>query len=178
MVTLRVLKLGTKCRDRATGLEGTLTHWFLNMGQEITYLFQPKLLDENGQPVKKLVVVEERLEINGDQDFEQVEIPFEILGTTVTNESSGFTGMGVEFIRHINGCFHVVIQPEGVVPGKNTPIKQCDFDLRECVGEYVPQLSEVELAESKVERPSPTGDAFDRESRFTSSLPGRAFSDE
>jgi hypothetical protein len=159
---LRVLKLGTECRDLATKLEGTLTHWTLDMGKGVMYLFQPKGLDEDGQPVKKLFLCLERLE-GVENEFEEVDVPFEILGTQVTNKPSGFTGMATEFVRHVNGCFHVVIQPAGRLSKKNVPIAARDFDLRECTGKMIPQLKESELRESKAKRPSPTGDSFLRE---------------
>jgi len=159
---IRVLKLGTVCRDKATNLEGTLTHWSITMGKTIGYLFQPKGLDENCQPVQKLCFERERLEVD-DSCFETVDVPFEIIGTIVTNKSSGFTGMAIEFIRHINGCFHVVIQPEGISPKTKIAIKKCDFDLRDCAGEKITELSERELAKSKKVSPSPTGDTFEHD---------------
>jgi hypothetical protein len=58
-----------------------------------------------------MYLCEERLDI-GENDFEMVEVPFEVFGTQVTDKASGFTGMATLFIRHINGCFHVEIQPE------------------------------------------------------------------
>ncbi|MFZ2038859.1 MAG: hypothetical protein WAV11_02895 [Minisyncoccia bacterium] len=155
----RVLKLGTICRDKATGLNGTLTHWIIDMGRKVGYLFQPKKLDENGQPVPCLYLVEERLEIK-ESDFEIVEIPFEILGTTVTAKASGFTGMAIEFIRHINGCFHVVIQPSGLCEKTGAPIERHDFDLRECTGRKIIELKEAELERSKKKSPSPSGYGF------------------
>jgi len=159
---LRVLKLGTECKDRATGLEGTLTHWALGMDKSIIYFFQPMGLDEDGQPVKKHLLCTERLE-GIDGQFEEVEVPFEILGTQVTNKPSGYNGMAIEFVRHVNGCFHVVIQPSGMLAKKNTPVLPRDFDFRECIGEKIPVLGEAELKESKARRPSPTGDSFHRE---------------
>ncbi len=166
---IRVLKLGTVCRDKATKLEGTLTHWSITMGKTIGYLFQPKGLDENSQPVQKLCLEKERLNFK-DIDFEAVEVPFEILGTTVTSKSSGFNGMAVEFIRHINGCFHVVIQPEGISPKTKIAIKKCDFDLRDCAGEKITELSERELAKSKQVSPSPTGDTIEHDISQGSSM--------
>ena len=156
---ITVLKLGTVCLDVATKLQGTLTHWVLDMDQRVQYLFQPYGLDEDGRPVRKLFLGPGRLEVT-PSDFEEVEVPFEILGTTVTAKASGFTGMGVEFVRHINGCFHVTIQPTGVSPKTKTPIDKLDFDLRECTGPHVVELPEPELKKSRQDRPSPTGDTF------------------
>jgi len=151
---MRVLKLGTECRDKATGLIGTLTHWKVDMGQNVLYVFQPKGLDEEGQPVNRLFFEKERLEVS-EECFEEVSVPFEILGTVVTDKPSGFTGMAVEFIRHLNGCFHVVIQPKGFIKKKGNPIQKLDFDLRQCKGKEITKLSEPELRESKEKKPSP-----------------------
>jgi len=158
---IKVLKLGTVCRDKATKLEGTLTHWVIDMGQRVYYLFQPKGLNDDCQPLSKLFFEGERLDIK-ESDFEIVDVPFEIIGSTVTNKSSGFTGMAVGFIRHINGCFHVEIQPEGTSPKTKMPIRKCDFDLRDCIGDKIVELPKPELAESKVRTPSPTGDTVER----------------
>jgi hypothetical protein len=105
------------------------------------------------------VQTQERLIVSPEK-FEEVEIPFEILGTTVTNKASGFSGMAVEFIRHINGCFHISIQPEGVLKATNTPICKAEFDLRECSGKMIAKMDEEQLKKSKVKNPSPTGDTF------------------
>lgn len=157
---IRVIKLGTECKDRATELAGTVTHWNCNMDQHVLYLFQPKGLDEEGQPIKKLGLETSRLDVT-DKDFEEVEIPFQILGTTVKNVPSGFTGMAIDFVRHINGCFHVTIQPKGTLPKKGCPIRANQFDLRECCGEMITELSQEELARSKRTNPSPTDDIFE-----------------
>lgn len=159
MRTLRVLKLGLVCEDKAIGLQGTLTHWIVNMGGGVRYLFQPKGLDEEGQPVQRLCLEEERMKIK-PEDFEMVEVPFDILGTEVTDKASGFKGMAVEFVRHINGCFHVIVQPKGMHPVKKVPIKPYDFDLRQCTGPKIVELDKAALAKSKKDHPSPTGDSI------------------
>jgi hypothetical protein len=150
------LKLGTVCKDRGTGLTGTLTHWVLDMDKSVQYVFQPKGLDSNGQPLDHLLLSVARLFVN-ESDFEEVDVPFEILGTEVADDASGFTGMAVDFIYHINGCFHVAIQPQGVVERTKAPIRKCEFDLRRCSGEKIIKLTEPELAESIERKPSPTG---------------------
>ncbi len=155
---IKALKLGFVTKDKATGLKGTLTHWGIGQDKAIKYLLQPKGLDDKGQPVSKLALEKERLEFT-EGDFEIVDVPFEILGTKVTNDPSGFKGTAVRFMRHINGCFHVVIQPEGRLKN-NEPIEFNDFDLRECSGKMIPKLSEKELKDSKQETPSPTKDKF------------------
>ena len=173
---LRVLKLGTECIDKATQLKGTLTHWIVDMGERVDYLFQPEGLNEEGQPLKRLFICLERLKVKED-DFEIVEVPFQILGTQVKNKASGFSGMAISFIRHINGCFHVTIQPSGRLKVKNTPIEPVDFDLRGCTGKAITQLSADEKKKSEEQNPSPTSDTFDRGSivKPESSLPTRRF---
>ncbi|MCX6790110.1 MAG: hypothetical protein NTV60_01120 [Candidatus Kaiserbacteria bacterium] len=155
MKRVQVLKLGTTCEDRATGLKGTLTHWIIQMSGVIDYVFQPKGLDENGQPFKKLYLCLDRLSVK-EGDFEMVDVPFEILGTQVTDKASGFNGMAIAFIRHINGCFHVDIQPKGTVPKTGAPISSHDFDLRSCTGKKIIELSKPALEKSRVEKPSPS----------------------
>lgn len=154
MRRVRVIRLGTECRDKAIDLAGTITHWLINMSGKVDYLFQPRGLDEAGQPFKKLYLCEERLSVKKG-DFEEVEIPFEILGTQVTDKASGFTGMAVQFIRHINGCFHVEIQPRGV-SSKGVPINSNDFDLRGCAGKAIRVMTKEEQEKSERETPSPT----------------------
>ena len=156
---LRVLILGTLATDKATGLEGTLTHWIVNMGQHVDYLLQPKGLDDMGRPMHKIRLEAERLMVTKEQ-FTEVEIPFEILGTIVTNKASGFTGMATAFIRHINGCFHITVQPAGLLEKTRSPFTQAEFDLRECEGEMIPKLTNEELATSKADRPSPADGEF------------------
>lgn len=151
---IRFVKLGIVCVDKATGLKGMLTHWIMNMSHTIDYIFQPKGLDEDGQPVPKILLDLQRLKV-ADEDFEMVDVPVEILGTEVEDKASGFKGMAVEFIRHVNGCFHVAIQPPGFSSKTKTAIKKCEFDLRQCAGAKIVELSKKELEASKCERPSP-----------------------
>lgn len=152
---LKVRKLGIVVVDKATELSGMLTHWVVGMGKSVRYIFQPKGLDEGGQPVDRIFLDEERLEIHHEDGFETVEVPFEILGSVVTDEASGFTGMAVEFVYHVNGCFHVVIQPKGFSSKTGAAIRMGEFDLRLCTGPMITELSERELKKSRKERPSP-----------------------
>ena len=160
----KTIKLGAVCVDRATGLTGTPTHWVLDMDKRVEYVFQPNGLDSNGQPLDHLILGLARLDVNYS-DFEEVDVPFEILGTEVTDMASGFTGMAVDFIFHINGCFHVAIQPWGVVQRTKLPIRKCEFDLRRCRGEKIIELSEAELAESIEKESSSTGNSLSSKSQ-------------
>lgn len=156
MKKIKVIKLGTVCTDKATELSGTLTHWVIGMDGQILYLFQPKALDENGQPVVHILLEQKRLN-HEKEDIETVVVPFEILGTIVTDKASGFTGMAVSLMMHINGCFHVYIQPKGLNEKTNSPIQKNDFDIRSCEGEMIKKMSEEKLKESKKKTPSPSG---------------------
>lgn len=155
MKTVKVLKLGTTVHDKATRLPGMLTHWLMNMSGTVEYLFQPHGLDEEGQPLKRLYLCLARLEVK-ESDFEEVEVPFEILGTEVASSASGFKGMAIVFIRHLNGCFHIEIQPSGRSAKTGAPIGACEFDMRECIGEMIPKMDEQERKKSIKEKPSPS----------------------
>ena len=147
----RVYKLGSVCRDKATGLKGTLTHWMMDMSGDVHYLFQPKGLTDERQPIEALCLNRARILSCPE---ETVEVPFKILGSKVTDKASGFTGMAIAFIRHLNGCFHVEIQPSGTLPSKK-PILAREFDLRGCVGKEVAVLTAAEKKASVQKNPSP-----------------------
>jgi hypothetical protein len=155
MKKVKVIKLGTVCKDKATELTGTLTHWGYNMSGHIQYILQPKALGDDGQPVDSLCLEEDRLIVK-KEEYELIEIPDEILGSIVTDRASGFTGMAVNFMRHINGCFHVYIQPSGLNAKTNQPIRRADFDLRSCEGEKIKNPQGKKLEESKKKEPSPS----------------------
>ena len=160
-----MIKLISPCHEKATGLKGMVTHAIINTDKLVKYLFQPRGINpDDGQPVQKIFVGPERL-IFSEKDLETVEIPFEILGTQVTDKASGFTGMATEFVRHTHGCFHVIIQPKGTLKKTNSPIKNAEFDLRQCEGPMIEKLDAEQLAKSKKDKPSPTN------MKFTSDIP-------
>lgn len=153
---LKTLALGTQVKDRATGITGTLTHLIIGMGGHVDYVFQPPgLNNDNGLPLNRLTLEIERFDGLKQSDFEEIEVPTEIFGSQVSDKASGFNGMAVGFVRHINGCFHVIIQPSGTVKKTGAPVAKMDFDLRQCVGDKIPKLSKPELQKSNTERPSP-----------------------
>ncbi|MBP6886281.1 MAG: hypothetical protein KBC02_03525 [Candidatus Pacebacteria bacterium] len=152
---IEVLKLGTLCQDIATELTGTLTHWVINLEMAVFYIFQPCGLNERGLPIAPVLLERARLKVK-KADLEEVEVPFEILGSIVTDTASGYTGMATDFIRHRNGCFHVSIQPAGVIESTNTPIEKLDFDLRQCKGKRIIKQSPEVLKRSIESNPSPT----------------------
>lgn len=149
----KVLKLGTECLDTATQLIGTLTHWTIDLEKNIAYLFQPRGLGPDGQPIELLHVCAARLLVQ-EVDYEVVRIPFQILGTQVEDKASGFAGMAISFIYHINGCFHANVQPTGTT-SKGNPVASNNFDLRALKGEKIKELDSKKLAKSKLDTPSP-----------------------
>lgn len=153
MKKFRVLKLGTRCSDIATGLDGTLTHWTMDMDTHIDYIFQPAGLNEQGQPLDKHLCCLARLKVKPN-DFEDVDVPVEILGSEVVNEASGFRGMATNFDRHLNGCFHVFVQPCGKLQSGH-PIKSNEFDLRSLAGPMIKKMTEDEKRMEDKVRPSP-----------------------
>ncbi len=152
---MNVLKLGTSCVDRATGLTGTLTHWIVGMDARVYYVFQPKGLNEDLQPMKKIYLCAERLAVKAT-DYENREVPFNILGSQVKNGASGFNGMAITFILHNTGCFHVEVQPKGTHP-KGGPISSNEFALTELSGKEIPVQTKEERAATIADRPSPSG---------------------
>lgn len=158
MKKIHAVKLGTVCTDIATGIEGTITHWLYNMSGEITYVLQPKGINMKlGLPVGRLNLELARLKVS-QKAFEEVEIPHEVLGTEVEDKATGFKGMAVAFIRYINGCFHLVIQPAGLLEENNSPFPKAEFAIQGCKGPKIPELTPEAKKVVDTERPSPIRD--------------------
>ncbi len=158
MKRIHAVRLNTVCTDIATGIEGTITHWLYNMSGEITYVLQPKGINsKSGLPVSRLNLELARLKVPA-KGFEEVDIPNEILGTEVEDVATGFRGMAVAFIRYINGCFHIVIQPAGLLAENNSPFPKAEFAIQGCKGPKIPELTPEAKKVVDAERPSPIGD--------------------
>lgn len=155
MAKITVLKLRETNTDIATGATGMITHMIIDRDMRIRYLLQPRAVNpETGHPVKRIHLEPERLE--DKSKTEEIDIPMEVLGTTVKDEASGIEGQAISFIRHPNGCFHVHIQPSGVIEKTREPIDVLDVDYRQVSGEFVAQQTEEEKEKSRIERPSPS----------------------
>lgn len=156
MKTIRVPRLKTSCKDKATELEGSITHWGCDMSGHIRYLFQPRGLDnKTQQPLRSVSLEIERLEGIEKDDYEDFELPFDMLGTQVEDEASGFKGMAISFLCHPNGCLHVEVQPSGMLEDTGQAIRSGDFDMRQLSGKMVPKMTGEEEKESKKKKPSP-----------------------
>jgi hypothetical protein len=169
----QVIRPGAVCTDIASGLEVTVTHWFIDMNHTFTYLTQPKGVNpEDGQPLDKVYLCGARLQ-HKPKDMVEVDIPVEILGSQVEDKATGFKGMGIELIQHINGCFHVVIQPKGVAKKTKQPIRRNEFDIRGCKGPKIPKLTEKQKKKSEKDKPSPSGSNLIQDRRISSGIPDR-----
>lgn len=147
-----VIKIRTICKDKATGSKGMVTHIVIDMSQKVNYIFQPEILNDEGHPTPSIYMDNMRLDA---EDYENLgNLPLDILGSKVTDNASGFTGMATELIMHPNGCFHVNIQPKGTRKDGNL-IKPKDFDIRQCSGSKIPKQTEVKKEESRKQQPSP-----------------------
>lgn len=155
MKTMRVLKLGTKGKDKATGLRGMLTHMAVEMSGAVFYKFQPEgLSKEDCTPLDPIWSTAERLD-----GFEQhdVEFPAELLGTNAKDQASLFAGMITTVVLHISGCIHAQVQAGGVVPRTGKPIPPQDFDIRRLEGPAIKKMSEAERQQDQKQKPSPVG---------------------
>jgi len=135
-----MIKLGSIAKDTATGLKGMVTVLQVGMDGRHFYLVQPKGLNpETRQPVKRLWVVESRLE--GGEHAEIPDLPVEVLGTQVEDVATGFSGMAVNLLLHISGCVHVEIQPPGALKSGDA-VESCNFDIRQLKGKAIAAQTE------------------------------------
>jgi hypothetical protein len=150
-----MIELGSEVEDKATGLKGMVTCLQIEMNKSVYYTFQPKGLNpKTGQPVEGMWLVEERL--TGGARIDMPDLPVNVLGTIVEDKASGFKGLAVSLVYHLNGCVHFNIQPQGLQE-TGAPIETHNFDIRRLTGEAIkPMTKEVKKADEK-ERPSPTG---------------------
>lgn len=146
-----IVKIRTICKDRASGVKGMVTHLVIGMDRTVRYIFSPEGLTEDGVPLKPKYLESQRLET---KEFGNLEVPMEILGSQVTDDASGFSGMAVELWMHPNGCFHIMIQPSGTAKDGQL-VTSHDFDIRQCSGKMIPKIAEPVKEVSRKERPSP-----------------------
>jgi hypothetical protein len=148
-----MFKLGTMVTDSVTGLKGMLTHLQIE-GDSKMYLFQPRGLNpKTEEPVDAIWIAPDRI-LNG-QDVAEPYLALDALGTEVEDEASGFKGVAVAAVLHINGCIHLDIQPAGIVKETGRPIKRNNFDIRRLKGKAIKPMNEAEREKSQTARPSP-----------------------
>lgn len=149
-----MLKLGTKVQDKSTNQEGMLTLMQLETNGNIYYYFQPRgTSPKTGEPLEGRWIVDNSID-NG-VDVEPPYLPKEVLGTWATDNASGYAGNITSIRLHINGCVHVSLQSTVILDETGTVPLSVDFDIRRLSGVKIDNLSEEELEESKMTRPSP-----------------------
>lgn len=149
---MKVLKLGTMVEDTVTKTKGMLVLFILHIGGNKEYIYQPRGLNpENGQPVEKIWLQEERIK---GGEFEEIDVP-EILGTKAEDIATGFKGTITSLVYHLNGCLHVTLKPEGINKMTGNTIMEGEFDIRRVKGPKIKPLEGKKLAESKKKTPSP-----------------------
>jgi hypothetical protein len=152
---IKIIKLGSVTKDTATGLMGMVTHAYMELDRRLQYAFQPRGLNpETGQPVDRVWVVPDRLDMDGVA-FDAVAFPIEVLGTEVTDTASGFKGIAIGINMHISGCVHVAVQPKGTLAKTGAAVASMDFDIRRLKGKAIPVLTEDERSSDQAARPSP-----------------------
>lgn len=148
-----MIELGSYVTDEATGLEGMVVNLQIEMDLSEFYCFQPRGLNpKTSQPVDSMWLVEKRL--SGGKRIASPELPTHVLGTLVEDEASGFKGIAVSMVYHINGCVHFNVQAKGL-QDTGAPIQTCNFDIRRLRGEAIISMTKEEQKKSEVKNPSP-----------------------
>ena len=150
-----MIELGSVVEDIATGIEGMVVNLQIEMDHTEYLRFQPRGLNpKTGHPVDSMWLVEARLK--GGNRIPMPELPLHVLGTIVTDNASGFTGMAVNMVLYLNGCFHFNVQAKGQ-QDSGAPIETCNFDIRRLSGEAIVPLTKEEQTVSEKKNPSPIG---------------------
>jgi hypothetical protein len=153
-----MFKLGTMVKDTVTGLEGMLTHLHVEgEGGHVLYNFQPRGLNPKTQePVDDMWIAPNRIKGATEvPESPQLSEAMKALNTEVEDQASGFKGIAVAAILHINGCVHLDVQPPGVVAETGKAIKRNDFDIRRLKGKAIKPLTEAQYEKSVAASPSP-----------------------
>ncbi len=148
-----MFKLGTDVKDSVTGLKGMLTHARLE-GDTLLYIFQPRALNpKTREPVEGFYIDKNRV-VNGI-DAPEPYLAREVLGSQVEDRASGYNGIAIASVLHINGCVHLEIQAQGVAPETFEKIKRQNIDIRQLKGKAIKQMTESEVVQSHTTTPSP-----------------------
>jgi hypothetical protein len=154
LIDKNMLKLGTKVIDKSTNQGGMLTLMQLETNGNIYYYFQPRgTSPKTGEPLEGRWIVD--TSIDNGVDVDPPYLPKEVLGTWAIDNASGYAGNITSIRLHINGCVHVSLQSTVILDDTGTVPLSVDFDIRRLSGEKINNLTEEELEESKLARPSP-----------------------
>lgn len=151
MEKIKLFKLNKKAKDTATKEEGTIVLCQIDGSRNVSYLLQkPGLNKETGEPLSSIWTPSFRLEGVEEEDHE---LPLDILGSTVTDLPTGFTGFAESLILHVSGCLHVNVVPEHKKQnGEDAPSQ--NFALNRLIGLKIP-MTEEQREEEKKTKPSP-----------------------
>lgn len=156
MAKIKSYPLNTEITDISTGRSGTITHIAYEDGKRLSYLFQPKGLNqETFLPLKRVYLPEGRIKTTTPK--EEVDVPIEILNTEVKDKTTGYAGIATEIIRLVNGCVHVTVQANQTTKDGEI-VKPCEFSILQLEGPAIRPLSKKEIKKEKEERPSPVED--------------------
>ena len=154
---IRALQLGSVCKDKATGIVGTITHILINIDYAAEYVLQPHGINpQDGQPIHRLIVGLRRLTVKKGK-IADIDAPTEVLGSKVKDKTSGVAGMAIGLVLFKSGCTHVAVQPSKILSSTRSPVDRVEFPINDCIGKKVPKLSKAELKEDIKKKPSPAG---------------------
>ncbi len=144
---------GVPCKDKASGLPGVVSIIEIAGPNNVLYLFQPKGLNDAGEPLKGFELTAERLD---KCPTEEKEVPVEIIGTVVTDIHTGFTGIATTLYLFETGCYHVEIQPKGLDKLKSTK-RPWEVDLIRLEGPAIKKLTAAEKKQREKDEPGAMG---------------------
>lgn len=143
--------------DKASGLKGILTHYYIDLDGSRKYRFQPHGVNtEDGSPNKGVWIPSASVDCK-EMVPEPDKLPFHVLGTEVTDIGSGFSGKVVAIVLHESGCVHCTVQAMGKHPKTGGLIDMEDFDIRRLEGPAIKKMTPEEREADQNEKPSPSG---------------------
>lgn len=150
---MKAYKLATLVKDSISGVQGILTHLNIGGKNSMEYVFQPKSINPStGMPADVMFIAPERV-VGGIE--EEIDVPFDILGTKGEDIGTGYKGKIVNIVYHMNGCLHIGMKKEGLNQEGNT-FPSIEFDIRRVKGVKLNPLTTKEMDDSKKKFPSPS----------------------
>lgn len=145
-----IYKLGSQVEDVASGLNGVVTMLQIDTENSVLYLVQPKGIKSNGEVLDAKWVVGGRLR---GKESVKLDVPIEILLTTVKDKVTGFTGTATSLVYHLSGCIHVQFCSK---EKKGAPSQTYDFSILRLEGSAIKKMNEEKKRQEMKEKPSPS----------------------
>lgn len=149
---MKVYKLGVPVKDNISGVQGILTHLTVSGPTNMEYVFQPKSINPSTGTFADIIFLATERINNGI--LEEVDIPFDVIGTAAEDIATGYKGKIAQLVYHMNGCLHVGLKRPGLNESGNT-FPAIEFDIRRLKGPKLKPLSDKKLEDSKKKFPSP-----------------------